>query len=62
VLNGEPVTRADLDFFTAPHKRPDGSAHKFDVAFKDHPPRGYVGLQDHGRPCWFKNIKLKPIH
>ena len=62
VLNGEGVTVADLSQFTEPNKRPDGSAHKFDVAYKDHPRRGYIGLQDHGSPCWFKNIKLKPMH
>jgi hypothetical protein len=61
LLNGDAVTRADLDLFTEPSKRPDGSAHKFDEAFKDHPRRGYIGLQDHGSPCWFKNIKLKPL-
>ena len=60
-LNGERVTVADLSQFTEPNKRPDGSAHKFDVAYKDHPHRGYIGLQDHGSPCWFKNIKLKPL-
>jgi hypothetical protein len=61
VLNGEAVTRADLGLFTEPNKRPDGSPHKFDVAYRDHPQLGYVGLQDHGSPCWFKNIKLKPL-
>ena len=61
VLNGDAVTRADLSLFTAPNKRPDGSAHKFDVAYRDHPQLGYIGLQDHGSPCWFKNIKLKPL-
>jgi hypothetical protein len=61
VLNGERVTVADLSRFTEPNKRPDGSAHKFDVAYKNHPQRGYLGLQDHGSPCWFKNIKLKPL-
>lgn len=61
VLNGEPVTRCDLELFTAPNKRPDGTAHKFDVAWKDHPLSGYIGLQDHGSPCWFKNIKLRPL-
>jgi hypothetical protein len=60
-LNGELVTNADLDQFTKPNVRPDGSAHKFDVAFKDHPRMGYIGLQDHGSPIWFKNIKLKPL-
>jgi len=61
VLNGEAVTRADLALFTERNKRPDGSAHKFDLAFRDHPQLGYIGLQDHGSPCWFKNIKLKPL-
>lgn len=60
-VNGEPVTRADLAKFIEPNKRPDGTAHKFDVAYTNHPPTGYIGLQDHGSPCWFKNIKLKPI-
>ncbi len=62
VLNRERVTVADLSRFTEPNKRPDGSAHKFDVAYKEHPQRGYIGLQDHGSPCWFKNIKLKPLN
>lgn len=61
VLNGEPVLRADLDLFTIPNRRPDGTAHKFDEAFKNHPRRGYLGLQDHGQPCWFRNLKLKPL-
>src|SRR5437867_201718 len=62
VLNRERVTVADLSRFTEPNRRPDGSAHKFDVAYKEHPQRGYIGLQDHGSPCWFKNIKLKPLN
>ena len=61
VLNGELVTRGDLDRFKKPNRRPDGSEHKFDVAFKDHPRRGYIGLQDHGSPCWFRNLKLLPL-
>ena len=60
-LNGELVTRMDLDEWTAPNRRPDGSEHKFDVAYKDHPRSGYIGLQDHGSPCWYKNIKIKPL-
>jgi hypothetical protein len=59
VLNGEPVSQIDLDEFREPNKRPDGTAHKFDVAYKDHPRKGYIGLQDHGSDCWFRNIKLK---
>ena len=61
VLNGELVSRMDVNEFKAPNKRPDGSSHKFDVAYKDQPRSGYIGLQDHGSPCWFKNIKLRPL-
>jgi hypothetical protein len=60
-LNGERVTRMDLDEWTRPNERPDGSKHKFDIAYKDHPRTGYLGLQDHGAACWFKNIKIKPL-
>ena len=61
VLNGEGVSEMNLDEWDKPYKRPDGSDHKFDMAFKDHPRHGYIGLQDHGSPCWFKNIKLLPL-
>lgn len=60
-LNGQRVTRMDLDEWTEPNKRPDGTDHKFDVAYKDHPRKGYIGLQDHGGECWYKNIKLLPL-
>ena len=60
-LNGEKVTRMDLDQWTKAYKRPDGTPHKFDIAFKDHPRLGYIGLQDHGANCWFKNIKVKLV-
>jgi Domain of Unknown Function (DUF1080) len=61
VLNGEKVTHMNVDEWTEPNKRPDGTPHKFDIAYKDHPRAGYIGLQDHGADCWFKNIKLKPL-
>lgn len=60
-LNGQVVTRMNLDQWTEPNKRPDGSAHKFDVAYKDHPRKGFIGLQDHGSDCWYRNIKLRPL-
>ena len=60
-LNGEKVNHMDLEEWTEPNKRPDGTSHKFDIAYKDHPRKGYIGLQDHGQDCWFKNIKLLPL-
>lgn len=60
-VNGEKVSQMDLDEWPEPNKRADGSAHKFDVAYKDHPRAGYIGLQDHGSDCWYRNIKLKRL-
>ena len=60
-LNGRRVSRIDLDEWTEPNKRPDGSAHKFDIAYKEHPRTGFIGLQDHGSDCWYRNIKLRPL-
>jgi hypothetical protein len=50
-----------LDEWTEANRRPDGTQHKFDVAYKNHPRQGYIGLQDHGSDCWYRNIKLKPL-
>jgi len=61
VLNQEKVNEVDLAQFIERGKRPDGTPHKFDEAFKDHPSAGYIGLQDHGADCWFKSIKLRPL-
>ena len=60
-VNGRLVSRIDLDLWTEVNKRPDGSAHKFDIAYKNHPRKGYIGLQDHGSDCWYRNIKLKKL-
>jgi hypothetical protein len=61
-LNGETVTKIDLDKFDQPGKRPDGSTHKFKVAIKDLPRSGYLGFQDHGQDCWYKNVKVKDLN
>ena len=60
-LNGRRVNNMDLDQWTVANKRPDGSDHKFDVVYKDHPRKGYIGLQDHGSDVWYRNIKLLPL-
>ena len=61
VLNSEAVTEMNLDEWTEPSKRPDGSTHKFPFAYKDQPRKGYIGLQDHGADCWYKNIKIREL-
>jgi hypothetical protein len=63
VLNGEPVTAIDLDAWTEPGKRPDGTMHKFTkVVIKDLPRTGYLGFQDHGQDCWYKNVQVKDLN
>lgn len=62
VLNGEKVNHINLDEWTVPGKRPDGSSHKFERAMVNQPRKGYIGLQDHGSPAWYRNIKIKPLH
>lgn len=61
VLNGETVAEADLDQWTEAGKNPDGSKNKFKTALKDFPREGHLGFQDHGKPAWFKNVKLKKL-
>jgi len=57
-INGGTVARMDCREFNQPSLRPDGTSHKFPFCYSDHPHSGYIGLQDHGADCWYKNIKL----
>jgi len=61
VLNGRQVIDMDLDRWTEPHKNPDGSPNKFPRALKDFARVGHVGLQDHGRPVWYRDIRIKRL-
>ncbi|MBN1513310.1 MAG: DUF1080 domain-containing protein, partial [Phycisphaerae bacterium] len=61
VLNGERVIDMDLDRWTTPRQNPDGTPNKFSRAIKDFARVGYVGLQDHGRPVWYRNIRIKRL-
>lgn len=63
VLNEEKVSEIDLSKFTETGKRPDGSPHKFDkVKFADFNRPGFLGFQDHGQDCWYKNVKVKTLN
>ncbi|MBT5706964.1 MAG: DUF1080 domain-containing protein, partial [Verrucomicrobia bacterium] len=58
-LNGEEVIEADLDDWIQGNKNPDGSRNKFKTALRDLPRVGHIGLQDHGKPVWFRNIRVE---
>ena len=60
-LNGEAVASIDVDKWTEAGKNPDGTENKYKKALKDFPREGLLGFQDHGKPCWFKNVKLKKL-
>lgn len=61
VLNGETVSEMNLDLWTEVGKNPDGTKNKFTRAMKDFARSGYVGLQDHGSPVWYRNVQIKPL-
>jgi Rieske Fe-S protein len=44
-LNGEEIVDLALD----------------ESAMKNRPSRGFIGLQDHGLPLWFRNIRIKEL-
>lgn len=61
VLNDQAVIDADLNQWTQAHKNPDGSGNKFNTAYKDMPKSGAIGFQDHGKPIWFRHIRIRPL-
>jgi len=61
VLNNEQIIDMDLDQWTTPNMNPDNTKNKFGTALKDFARTGYVGLQDHGKPVWYRNIRIKRL-
>jgi len=60
-LNGQQIVDMDLDHWIQPHRNPDGTTNKFPKALKDFARQGHIGLQDHGRPVWYRNIRVKRL-
>ena len=60
-LNGQQIVDMDLDRWTKPNENPDGTPNKFSTPIKDFARVGRIGLQDHGRPVWYRNIRVKRL-
>jgi hypothetical protein len=60
-LNGQPILEMDLDRWTETGRNPDGTTNKFTRPLKEFDRVGYVGLQDHGRPVWYRNVRIKRL-
>lgn len=60
-LNGEQVIDMNLDQWTEPGKNPDGSKNKYKSALKDFPRRGRIQIQDHHKPLWYRNVRIKEL-
>lgn len=58
VLNGRRIIDMDLNLWTQPHRNPDGTPNKFNNAYRDMPRSGHIGLQYHGHPVWYRNLKI----
>ncbi len=60
-INGEVVTEMNLDLWTEAGKNPDGSPNKFRTALKDFKRTGFIGLQDHDDPVWYRHVRVKRL-
>ena len=58
-INGVEVFDVDVNDWPEAGKNPDGSLNKFKIAIKDKPRTGRIGLQNHGKVVWFKDIRVK---
>ena len=60
-LNDVQVTDIDLNRWTTPGKNPDGSKNKFRYAYRAMAREGHIGLQYHGQPITFRNVRIKTL-
>ena len=60
-INGTDVVDMDIAQWRVPHQNPDGSWNKFPTPGAAFAREGHIGLQDHGQPVWYRNIRIKRL-
>jgi hypothetical protein len=60
-LNGIQIIDMDLNKWDKARKNPDGSKNKFRDPLKTLTHAGCFALQTHGKPVWYKNIRVKEL-
>ena len=60
-LNGERVSEMNLNEWTETGMNPDGSENKFTRPLSRFARSGHIGFQDHGRPIWYRNVRVKAL-
>jgi hypothetical protein len=61
MLNGVLSAEMDLDQWTETGQNPDGTKNKFKQPLKNFARKGYIGLQDHGLPVLYRNIRIRRL-
>ncbi len=61
VLNGKETFNVNIDDWKEGNKNPDGSKNKFKTPLKDIERNNHIGFQDHGKPVYFRNVRIKVL-
>jgi hypothetical protein len=61
VMNDKQIIDMDLNDWPQAHLNKDGTKNKFNTAYKDTAREGVFGFQDHGKPVWYRNIKVRKL-